>query len=334
MYTCLMNETLTNHELTLLEVNQEDYKNNPVLYANQYTEEWVSYLLAIDASDYDQINQLKQLVSKLGQKQQQSFWQSNTGLSRLLENQIHDLSGKEKSTKLIQQLHKHVLKIKPPKHTLWMRLFNQFKLLFSIKETVWEMWLESYPSQKSQILTITSKLEKIKKTLKNEMSLLVPEHIKMDQHLVLLENYCDILSELDTRMAQELQLNQSMSKASQELIQSEILPQLHNRIIELQQQLLIARQTLMTLDLFIHQAESHIKNIDQTNQTMLAAVEITASLFVLKQSDYSKTTKDKPHINNRMLNQKLIQARQKIEMALNQLDETQKSSSNSLTSES
>jgi len=306
---------------TLIEFNHQQYKEVGEGYKQQLANQWFEHVKAVDPNDFDRIHQLKEAVYQFGKKQQHDFWTFNTGLKGILDRQIRDAKELQKSTELLQDLQLCVLKTKPPKNTFLQGFMNMFKLLFSDKESAWEMWLESYPTYKEKITAITAQLESKKDKLKRDNSILGKDKGILNNHILALENSFDAMSYLEEQSDLAIMSNTELSPDQQQFLVDDLVPIKKQRIIELQQQLLIARQAAMTLDLFIGQNESQIRGIDQAIYTTTSAMEVTASIFVLKQSELTINQ------SNTLNSQKLKQARHMVDTALKELEQTKIESS-------
>lgn len=330
-----MDDTVKYKGHGLIELNHSQFAEAPEITIQQLTKQWLSFVMAADATNDVSIKDLREGLYQLGQSEQHAFWELNNRLKHPLEKLIRDVEGGEKLTQHLRQLQVAVLKIKPPKRSFLGRFVNMFKLLFSLKESAWHIWLEDYPGYKQQILKITEDLEALKRQLKRDNSLFLSDKDTLHSHMLMLESSFDMVCFLEKKVSHETAHNQEISTDTKQLLLDELLPTMQERLIELQQQLLIARQSVMTMDLFIIQNESQIRAIDQAIYTTTTAIEVTASIFMLKQTGGLKEQSD--HKSNTQTNlsakqkyqaingvvdaQRLKQARQLIDKALDQMEE-------------
>lgn len=321
-----MDDTHKTKDLGLQELNHQQFAQAPDSFMQELTNQWLAFLVKTDTTGYDRIYNLREAISQFGHSEQHTFWKLNDRLKHPLEKLIGDSESGGKVTKLLGELQLTVLKINPPKQAFWSGIFNRFKLLFSLKESTWHIWLEDYPSHKQNILKITDNLEAHKRQLKRNNLMLMGDKNSLNSALQLLESSFDMISCLEKRISHETVSNQTLSTELKQLLLDEFLPEIQNRLVELQQQLLIARQSVMVMDLFINQNKHQIRGIEQAIYTTASAIEITASIFMLKQSQqFIDQSSDQSEHNNlavkgKVNSRKLKLARQLIDQALGQIE--------------
>lgn len=260
----------------LLNINHQQLTENPLAYQQQWLGKWSDLVSACDSENFQQIKTVQELIEQLGLDEQHQFWQSNEQLKRPLQQMIQDANKGGQVAELFKQLHKQLEKIKPPRQTLMARFMNHFKLLFSWHETAFDLWLETYPEQQHAIQQTVEQLAKAKRRLKQQNNSLETEQKQIAGSISKLEQVTDLLNDLQQSWQQHDQPTEPP-----EFIQQEFLPKLQERIIELQQQLLIARQTLMSLELYMQQNQDQINGIDHAVQSTEPVLRITASLSLL-----------------------------------------------------
>jgi len=318
----------------LIELNHSQFAQAPEIYKKQLTDLWLDAVLATEVTDYAQIKDITDNLNNFGQIEQQAFWQLNNQLKSPLDKIIRDADIGEKIIQCLQQLQLTVLKIKPPKKSFFISFINSFKLLFSLKESAWHMWLEDYPIHKLKILNISEQLESYRKQLKLNNALLLSNMTALQNQMKLLESSFDVISHMEKSISDDSIHNQDLSSETRILIINELLPVMQRRLIEMQQQLLIARQSVMTIELFIRQNESQMRDIDQAVTTTTAAIDVTAHIFMIKQADAlmkknnNSATEKNPKINGTIDTKKLKQAQVLIDEALTRIKKIQNATDN------
>lgn len=318
----------------LIELNHSQFLEAPETYMQQLTNQWLNIVETTDATDFGRIKNMCEALSQFGQSEQHAFWKLNTRLKLPLEKLIRDSEGGGKATQWLHKLQITVLKIKPPKPSFWGGFMSMFKLLFSLKESAWQMWLETYPTHKQEILKITENLDSHKKQLKRDNSLLLSDKKALYNQMLQLENSFDMICCFEKNISHEADYQQEISTSTKQLLVDEMLPAIQQRVIELQQQLLIARQSVMTMDLFIRQNDSQIRAINQAIHTTAAAIEVTASIFMLKQTGELIEKSSNPGKQNKQVMkgtveaQKLKQAQHLIDQALTHMEDAKVINSN------
>ncbi|WP_154223419.1 toxic anion resistance protein [Marinicella rhabdoformis] len=289
-----MEDSASEKEFGLIKLDHQRFKDSLQNQLETLSQQWLTQALAV--SNDAQVKQVKQSLLALGDSEQQAFWQVNNRLKPPLEQLMRSTQAGGQATELLKQLHITVLKIKPPKNSFWGNFLSMFKLLFSVKESAWEMWLESFPVHQQKITQLTEQLAQHKKQLANDNAMLLGEKSTLNAHLLHLEHVVDVATHLTTVVEQETD-----KQSNESIWHDEWLPAIQKRTLELQQQLLIARQSVMSLDLFITQNEYQIRGIDQSVNTTTAAMKVTASIYVLEQAGQAAsatTAVNKKQINH------------------------------------
>jgi uncharacterized protein YaaN involved in tellurite resistance len=329
-----MDETDNNINHALIELNHSQFEEAPESYMQQLAKQWFEIVMLSDATNDVSIKTLTEGLNQFGQIEQQAFWDISNRLKNPLEKLMREAQGGDKVTRLLSELQIIVLKIKPPKPSLWGNFMNMFKLLFSLKESTWHIWIEDYPTHKQQILKITENLESHKRQLKRDNLLFFTDKNSLDSHMQMLESSFDMICYLEKTSSHETAHNNKLRTDTKQLLVDELLPAMHLRLVELQQQLLIARQSVLTMDLFIRQNESQIRGIDQALYTTTSVIEVTASIYALKQAEKSGQSLkiDKQSNNSIADKQRLKQARHLIDQAMSDVANVKSGSKNILNS--
>lgn len=321
-----MNQISKSKDHELIELNHNHFIEEPDTYMQQITANWLKNVLDTPTSDHDLIKKISDNLTQFGQLEQHAFWDLNNSLKHPLEKLIRETETGEVITKSLRELQTTILKIKPPKQTLWGKFLNMFTLLFSLKESTWHIWVEAYPTHKKKILKITKNLEGYKRQLNHDNSSLLNDKMALQNLVIELEHSFDTLSFFDKKASDETQTNLEINSDTRALLSDNLIPAMHERLIELQQQLVIARQSVMTWDLFIRQNKSQIKLIDKAVHTTVNAIKVTASIYMLKQKN--ELIKQ----NSQSDNYDPKEARELIDQALIQMKEIQASQNSNLNS--
>lgn len=305
---------MTNTENGLIHLDHQQVATSPAVYLDGLSSQWLELLSHVEQEDYQRIKQVSDALFEFGQVEQKSFWKLNERMKYPLQKRMAEAQGGGKVSQLLRALQVKVLQIKPPKRTFLTAFKNMFKLLFSWHQSAFQMWLDNYPKHKQEVSEIVIQLAQLKRQLDRDNTMLLGDKKDMLSQVNKLENCFDLLCQLENKLKIESTGNK------QEMIGGEFLPPVQQRIIELQQQLLIARQAVMTLELFIHDNETQIRSIDQAVYTSTSVIDVTAGIVMVQQGKENLAQIGK----NNMDRKKLKQARLVIDSALSQMDEVRK----------
>lgn len=315
--------------IQLIDIDHDKKSNDSSLSSKQYQEhfinQWFEALLSVNVDDFTNVHEFKQALLSLGKKEQRALWQHNDALKQPLQRLMNDQYSGEKVNGLLGDLQQNIAKLRPPKNKKGS-LKTMFLLLFSSQQTAWQLWLENYHELKKHINASTELLAAEKRQLLVYNAMLIDKKHKLVDCLSALENALDIITLMVERIQKDSnhQFNQDMDG----FIHNECLPVLEKRIFELQQQLLIGRQTVMTIDVIVQQNNTQANGIDQALYTTSAALDVTAGLVLAEQGKESLERMDKkssPSANKGSVNaQQLVRVQQRIEQALREMDDTRK----------
>ncbi len=289
--------------------------------------DWIDALLSIECSDLGVIDDAKNILMKLGKKEQAEFWQLSNALKQPLQRLMNDTHSTDRVNDLLQNMQHKILKLKPPKKNNG-GLKAMFLLLFSWKQSAWQLWLENYHELKKEVQTSSKELAAEKAQLERENQILSDEKAELKNQLMKLEHVFDLLVMLTEKINEQFNNHSSSKEEIVSLFEHEFIPILHERISDLQQQLLIGRQTLMTIDLINNQNLTQVNGIGQALQTTASALDVTAGLVLAKQGRQAldkleKNRKISPNMSA-ISTLELEKVQQSIDDALQQIEGTRK----------
>lgn len=309
----------------MIELDHQQVDIRPEDYLDGLASQWLNLLTALEPKDLQSIKHHQDTLFELGAAEQKVLWNMNQRMQHPFQKVLIESQDAGKVNKLLQTLQTKVIKIKPPQNSVLARLKNMFLLLFSWQESTWHMWLQSYPLYKQEISEIIVQLEQCQQQFNRNNKLLMADKQELNAQTERLKNWFDLACLLVTKIKAAITQNSALNAASKDLIGTTFLQVIQQRVLELQQQLLIARQTMMTLDLFMTQNKSQIRSINQTIYTTTSVIDVTAGIAMLEQGDKNlkKIDSHKKSLNASIDRKTLKQARHTINHALNLINEAQ-----------
>jgi uncharacterized protein YaaN involved in tellurite resistance len=284
--------------------------------------QWLSLMETVTGDDQHTIGQLVSAIPELGRAEQQAFWQLNNRLVHPLQQLMADTRAGGQVSTLLQSLQRKVKAIHPPEKRrpgLWQRLM----LLFSEHNSPWEMWLAAYPDEKKQLMALVERLDDEKQQLIRDNHILNADHEQVSAAVKDLERACDQVNAFTQQLSAADQLDAGF--------RAELLPEVQRRLIELQQQLLIGRQAVLTIDLLIKQNKSLINGIEQAVYSTTSAVNVAAGVALA--SRQQQTMAGQEQAGEQSIDvARLEQAQQLIEQTIQQMQQVRKDTE-SLTGE-
>ena len=296
-------------------------------YIDQFIGQWIQVMLSVDVDDSTVIHQIKNALFDLGEKEQKEFWMLSDNFKGPLQHLMSDSHSSEKINTALRDLQQKISDLKPPNKNKG-GLKTMFLLLFSWKQTAWQLWLENYQQFKTEVVAATKVLTAEKAQLNRNNLMLSDKYSELKSSLKNIEHAVDLSNLLVQGIQKYIDSHKDSSQAMSGVLESEFMPVVQQRVIDLQQQLLIGRQTLMTIDLITKQNESQSRSIDQTVQNTTSALDVTAGLVLAEQGRLALDEhgqvgdagegKKSPHT------QELKQVQLRIEQTLQQIDGARK----------
>ena len=163
----------------------------------------IGIMSSMDSKDLSAVHKFKDGLLTLGSEQQESFWRTNDRLIHPLQQLMTDTREGGEVARLLKSLHKKVSAIQPPNgNPGWIQ---RFLLLFSLKESAWDMWLESYPEKKKEVLQLVDKLSSAKKQLKRDNLILTDDQSVLETEMKKLQSAYDWVSGFEIWLKQNSQ---------------------------------------------------------------------------------------------------------------------------------
>ena len=315
----------------LIEINHhkmiDDLSADSEHYKEQFVYKWGEVLESIDTEELKSIRQVRSTLSALGQKEQSEFWKLNDALKNPLQSLMDNNHSGEKINAIFRDLQKKIANLKPPKKSN-RGLKSMFLLLFSWKQTAWQLWLENYHELKAEIKSYSDVLMLEKAQLSRDNQMLLGKQCELGGQLKKIEHSFDLLSLLAEQLQQRINYQHNLSQKKADVLANEFLPVVQQRVIELQQQLLIGRQSLMTIDLIAKQNVTQTKNIDRALQTTSQVLDVTAGLVLAEQGQIALDEMGQAHevdsTEEKTQAERLKKVQQSIEQALQQMEGARK----------
>ena len=301
-------------------INEVQLIDNPEIYLERHVNLCVDHLLTIEIDNLVLIQNVHLQLLDLGSSVQHDFWQINDQLSHTLQRLMSEIQSDSQLIDLMADLQKKMKRLKPPMSKRFS-LKEKFKLLFSWQQTAMEVWQEEYQDLRREFKVLVRQLEDNKHILREKNDVLAEDQKQMHQLVELLSAHVDYLNLLDKKLADQLQLVQ-IDHA--EMMRDNFLSAVQQRLVELHQQLLIARQAEMTLSLVVKQNELLIRDIGQSLMNTAAALDTAANIASLKnkskQLDLGQYLEQTECIDHALKNIQIEQSKQLIKETLEKIE--------------
>ncbi len=304
-------------------LNHEMISKESEGYLQKAADQLTNWLLAIDPQDLKLVDQVRNALFELGAQEQTDYWRLNNRLIQPLQQLMADIDAGGQVSQLLEKLSQQVADMQPPNKRLSWK--ERFMLLFSWRESAYQMWLDGFPGKRKNMVELTGQLKAEKKQLKRDNHILSGDHESLTAGLNKLVLSYDFASLLE----QTLKLNGRKSAINADLmamIDNELLGPVQQRMMDLQQQILIARQAVMTIELIIKQNQSLIRDIDQTVMTTTAAIDVAAGVAMVNNNQKNQKLGKQVGVDT----EKLRQAKRLIDQTLEHMQQVSLDSASAL----
>ncbi|MCX7553586.1 toxic anion resistance protein [Marinicella sp. S1101] len=293
-------------------------------YIEKAADQLVDWVLAMDFNDLQLVDQVRNALFELGAEEQAAYWQLNKRLIHPLQQLMADTDAGGKVSKLLAQLSQQVADMQPPQRRLSWR--ERFLLLFSWRESAYQMWLDNFPEKRKVMVGLVEQLNAEKRQLMRDNQILNGDHEALMAGLQKLTQSFDFVTVFEQQLKLRSADTLTISAHHLAVIDDELLGPVQQRLIDLQQQSLIARQAMMTVELIIKQNQSLIRDIDQTVMTTTAALDVAAGVAMANNNQ--RQQKHAEHF--RIDTAKLEQAKVLIDQTLEHMQQVSDDSSAAL----
>ena len=144
-------------------------------------------------------------------------------------------------------------------------------------------WFAKYQSIESVIKEIVTNLDNGKRQLERDNLILKDDQISMRNFIFKLNDYIEFGVALDRSLTLELE-REDLDEETKKFLNEEILFSLKQRILDLQQQLAVNQQGILTSEVIIRNNNELIRGVSRSLNVTVTALNIAASLAVALQT--------------------------------------------------
>jgi uncharacterized protein YaaN involved in tellurite resistance len=173
--------------------------------------------------------------------------------------------------------------INPNKLDLSMGTIRRLLSFIPAVGTPLSRWFAKYQSIESVIKEIVTNLDNGKRQLERDNLILKDDQISMRNLIFKLNDYIEFGVALDRSLTLELE-REDLDEETKKFLNEEILFSLKQRILDLQQQLAVNQQGILTSEVIIRNNNELIRGVSRSLNVTVTALNIAASLAVALQT--------------------------------------------------
>ncbi|MFL0797782.1 MAG: toxic anion resistance protein [Cellvibrionaceae bacterium] len=263
--------------------DNSDVKSND-LVLQEKSKHLVEELFSVEIKDLKAQQQKASAIRELGLGTQRKLTQRSKLLQQPLTKLVNDAEdGSEVGNALIV-LQEQTDKINPGKIDFSMGTVRRLLAKIPAIGTPLSRWFAKYQSVEGVIQGIVKSLEDGKRQLERDNRTLKDDQIVMRELIFELKDYVALGAMLDQDLASKLESSKNIDPARKEFLEEEILFPLRQRILDLQQQLAVNQQGVLTSEVIIRNNRELIRGVSRALNVTVSALNVAASLAVALQT--------------------------------------------------
>ena len=244
----------------------------------------VARLYAISPQDLEEQQKQVSSVSSLGHALQTEIARKSAMLKTPMQRLMKDADDGGPVAQTLLQLQEQVSNINPNQFDFDMGGFR--KLLAKIPGigTPISRWLARYQSVESVIQDVIKSLEAGKTQLERDNVTLTEDQIDMRQLTIKLEDYVKFGQLVDQTLEQKITANTSLDAQRKKFLQEEIQFPLRQRVLDLQQQLAVNQQGVLTTEIIIRNNKELVRGVGRALNVTVPALNTATTLALALQN--------------------------------------------------
>lgn len=243
----------------------------------------VEQFFSLDMQDFHTLQQHSVSLREVGLGVQKKLAQRSHLLKQPLAKLVSESDTGSVSHSLIA-LQEQTNKINPNKVDFNMSGFRRWLAKIPAIGTPISRWFAKFQSVDSVIQGIVASLKDGQAQLERDNVTLTHDQIEMKQLILQLKEYLNFCTLLDHKISQRLTQDTQLSDQQRKFISEDLLFTLKQRTIDLQQQLAVNQQGLLTSDVIIKNNRELIRGVSRALNVTVSALNIAASLAIALQT--------------------------------------------------
>lgn len=249
----------------------------------EQSETLVNQFFHLDMQDVSNLQQHSIAIRKLGVGVQQQLAKRSHLLKQPLAKLVSESKEGSVSHSLIA-LQEQTYKINPNKVDFNMSGLRRWLAKIPAIGTPISRWFAKFQTVDSIIQGIVKDLKDGQSQLERDNVTLSQDQVEMKELVFQLKDYLSFCILLDEKISQRLSSDNSISPEQRKFIEEELLFSLKQRTLDLQQQLAVNQQGILTSDIIIKNNRELIRGVSRALNVTVSALNIAASLAIALQS--------------------------------------------------
>ncbi len=259
-----------------ISVNEQTVDHAIMERADSVTEQ----LFALDASDLDKSATSKSAIEHLGLKVQVDSAKLNTMLNAPIGKLAKRSEDGGSVANALVDLKMHVEETDPANFDFEPGWFSRLLGRLPFVGTPIKRYFSQFEKTSTIIEAISNSLKQGKGQLERDNTTLADDQKRMRELTHRLEQTIQLAQLIDQKLATRMEREISSDDAKMKFLQEEILFPLRQRIMDLQQQLVVNQQGIIAIELIIRNNKELIRGVNRTLNVTMSALKVGATLAI------------------------------------------------------
>ncbi|MFT6114000.1 MAG: hypothetical protein ACI9MS_002133 [Glaciecola sp.] len=285
MSTPLTIQTVSNSDISQTSVTHPDV----AIKLEQKSGQLIEQFFSLDMKDVRNLQQHSLAIRELGLGVQKQLAKRSHLLKQPLAKLVAESDSGSVSHSLIA-LQEQTYKINPNKIDFNMSGLRRWLAKIPAIGSPISRWFAKYQSVDSIIQSIVNDLKDGQSQLERDNITLGHDQVEMKALVFQLKDYLTFCTLLDEKITTRLSNDPELSPEQRTFIEEELLFSLKQRTLDLQQQLAVNQQGILTSDVIIRNNRELIRGVSRALNVTISALNIAASLAIALQSQKNIST--------------------------------------------
>ncbi|MFT4908374.1 MAG: hypothetical protein ACI978_002465 [Oleispira sp.] len=285
MSTPLTIQTVSNSDSSQTSATHPDV----AIKLEQKSGQLIEQFFSLDMKDVRNLQQHSLAIRELGLGVQKQLAKRSHLLKQPLAKLVTESDSGSVSHSLIA-LQEQTYKINPNKIDFNMSGLRRWLAKIPAIGSPISRWFAKYQSVDSVIQGIVNDLKDGQSQLERDNLTLGHDQVEMKALVFQLKDYLTFCSLLDEKITARLSNDTELSPEQRKFIEEELLFSLKQRTLDLQQQLAVNQQGILTSDVIIRNNRELIRGVSRALNVTVSALNIAASLAIALQSQKNIST--------------------------------------------
>lgn len=272
----------TAEDIGLVELNLAESGNDQNLISQ--SEQVVDSIFGLDVKDLRAQQNKARSVRELGAGVQREICRRSSLLKQPMTKLVDDAEDGGEVAQALLALQVQTDKINPNQIDFTMGGIRRLLAKIPGIGSPLSRWLAKYQSVDGVIQEIVKSLEDGQRQLERDNTTLKDDQITMRELINQLQGYVDLGGLMDRKISARLESEVDLDTAKRAFVEEEILFPLRQRIIDLQQQMAVNQQGVLTTEVIIRNNRELIRGVSRSLNVTITALNVAATLALALQT--------------------------------------------------